>query len=716
MSGKRLLLLLFGTANGACNMKTSLQNYTSNTTTCQGYLAYDETKCTASSKCPAVVVIQDWNGMNDYEKERARMLANLGYVGFAADIYGFGTPAESMTDWMAASGMHRGNPDLYMAKINAALDKVKSYDFVDMSKVAVIGYCFGGTGIVNMAILGSDVLGVVGYHSGIQNTSRVMRSSSSGPIKTKILLHSGVRDDKATDVAVLEEEFEAANATYEIQRFGLGVMHGFTDFLGRAYDKRADVRSWASTERFLKELFLGMPDVVRGPESASLNASLQNYTSNTTTCQGYLAYNHTKCTASSKCPAVVVIQDWNGMNDYEKERARMLANLGYVGFAADIYGFGTPAESMTDWMAASGMHRGNPDLYMAKINAALDKVKSYDFVDMSKVAVIGYCFGGTGIVNMAILGSDVLGVVGYHSGIQNTSRVMRSNSSGPIKTKILLHSGVRDDTATDVAVLEEEFEAANATYEIQRFGPKVMHGFTEWSGRSYDKRADVRSWGSTEFFLHELFLGMPDAVRAPEDSNCSGVAAATTMAPGSVTVTKVKGTMALDVPSCKAFTEREGAVGAVAAGIANATGVDVKSVEVTLTCSRRLTSEGVFARRLEEVNGAYEITVPEGSATITADSVSSAITTAGSDGLTTKIAAAMTAVGITDIVVKVNSISTPTASTFVATTTTVSTTNAAASATTAGGTKAAVAISFADRPRTVMSAMAAIAGVWAIAK
>ncbi|CAE8600971.1 unnamed protein product [Polarella glacialis] len=556
-----------------------------------------------------------------------------------------------------------------------------------------------------------------------------MCSSSSGPIKTKILLHSGVRDDTATDVAVLEEEFEAANATYEIQCFGLGVMHGFTDFLGRSYNKRADVRSWASTERFLKELFLGMPDAVRGPESANLNASLQNYTSNTTTCQGYLAYNHTKCTASSKCPAVVVIQDWNGMNDYEKERARMLANLGYVGFAADIYGFGTPVESMADWGAASGMHRGNPDLYMAKINAALDKVKSYDFVDMSKIAVIGYCFGGTGIVNMAILGSDVLGVVGYHSGIQNTSRVMRSSSSGPIKTKILLHSGVRDDKATDVAVLEEEFENAGATYEIQCFGLGVMHGFTDFLGRAYDKGADVRSWGSTEFFLQELFLGMPDAVRAPEDSNCSGVVAATqappgtvaattmapdttTMAPGSVTVTRVKGTMALDVPSCKAFTEREGAVGAVAAGIANATGVDVKSVEVTLTCSRRLTSEGLFARRLEAVNGAYEITVPEASATITAVSVSSAITTAGSDGLTTKIAAAMTAVGITDIVVKVNSISTPTASTPkapVATNTKVSTTKAAASATTASG-------AFAGRHRTVMSAMAAMAGVWAIAK
>ena len=96
--------------------------------------------------------------MDDYEMERARMLADLGYVGFAADIYGRGTPVEDRADWAAAAGRHRGDPTLYMSKINAALEQVKSYSFVDTSKIAVIGYCFGGTGIVNMAILGVDVL------------------------------------------------------------------------------------------------------------------------------------------------------------------------------------------------------------------------------------------------------------------------------------------------------------------------------------------------------------------------------------------------------------------------------------------------------------------------------------------------------------------------------------------------------------------------------
>eukprot|EP00434_Breviolum_minutum_P037852 symbB.v1.2.033562.t2/scaffold4190.1/size43252/1 len=460
--------------------------------------------------------------------ERARMLAGLGYVAFAADIYGQGTPVENMQDWGAAAGAHRGNPDLYMSKIHAALDTVKTLDFVDTSKIAVIGYCFGGSGVVNMAILGVDVLGVVGFHSGIQTSSRVQwdATTNNAVVKAKVLLHSGVDDDAATDVAMLEQEFEAAGATYEIVRYGKDVYHSFTEwsaaFPGQAmYDHRADYRSWESTKLFLKELFTGLPAAERGPENDMLQTGLHNYTCNTTTCEGYVAYNSSACTSSNKCPAVVIIQDWTGMDDYEKERARMLAEHSYVAFAADIYGFGTPAENMQDWGAAAGAHRGNPDLYMSKINAALDKVKTLDFVDTSKIAVIGYCFGGSGVVNMAILGSDVLGVVGYHSGIQTSSRVQwnATTNNAVVKAKVLLHSGVDDDAATDVAMLEQEFEAAGATYEIVRYGKDIYHSFTEWSAAfpgqaMYDHRADYRSWESTKLFLKELFMGLDGAARA----------------------------------------------------------------------------------------------------------------------------------------------------------------------------------------------------------
>jgi dienelactone hydrolase len=471
-----------------------------------------------------VVVIQDWDGMNDYEKERSRMLASMGYIGFAADIYGVDTPVATMMDWINASSTHRQNSTLYMAKIHAAITKVKTLDFVDTSKIAVIGYCFGGTGIVNMALLGEDVLGVVGYHSGIAPANRVRRQNTSAPMKAKLLLHSGVKDDKATDMALLEQELEEAGAKYEIARFGSGVVHSFTAWDAKSpgqamYDRRADVRSWHSTAFFLKELFEGMPAARTAPAASALSTSLHNYTCDNQTCQGYLAFDSSMCTAAKKCPAVVVIQDWNGMNDYEKMRSRLLTKEGYVGFAADIYGIDTPVATMMDWIRASSTHRQNSTLYMAKIHAAITKVKTLDFVDTSKIAVIGYCFGGTGIVNMALLGEDVLGVVGYHSGIAPANRVRRQNTSAPMKAKLLLHSGVKDDKATDMAELEQELEEANAKYEIIRYGSGVVHSFTDAEANTpnqamYDIRADIRSWESTQRFLKELFVGLPASDRA----------------------------------------------------------------------------------------------------------------------------------------------------------------------------------------------------------
>lgn len=479
--------------------------------------------------------------MNAYEKERAGMLATLGYVGFAADIYGVGTPVENMADWGAAATSHRGNVTLYESKIQAALMQVKTYDFVDTAKIAFIGYCFGGSGIVNMAILGSDVLGVVGYHSGIAPAVRAKVSDTEPvAITAKVLLHSGAKDDSATDIALLEQEFERAGATYEIVRYGSDVFHSFTEWSANAagqamYNARADYRSWESTKLFLAELFSGMPSPAREMVDDLRTTSSEDYTCDGGTCQGYLSYKSASCTATNKCPAVVVIQDWTGMDSYEKERANMLAGMDYVAFAADIYGIGTPVENMADWSAAATKHHGNATLYYAKITAALDKVKTYDFVDTTKIATIGYCFGGTGSINMAILGSDVLGVVGYHAGVAN--RVMR-NKANPVAVtaKVLIHSGVEDDKATDIAALEQDFEDAKATYEIARYGSKIYHSFTHWSANSpgaamYNARADYRSWESTKLFLKELFAGMPMPAKAHGADMCSDTSAFVSASP-----------------------------------------------------------------------------------------------------------------------------------------------------------------------------------------
>lgn len=215
---------------------------------------------------------------------------------------------------------------------------------------------------------------------------------------------------------------------------------------------------------------------------------------------------------------MVIVQDWNGMNDYEKKRARMIADAGYVAFAADIYGVDTPKATMSDWIAASSAHSSNATKYMKKIHGAFTKLLTYDVVDSAKLAALGYCFGGTGMVNLAMVGhggvpgvtfpSGLLGVVSYHGGLSSGYAAPVSGT----RPKLLLHSGGKDDANDKISKLTDDLESVGATYEINRFGSNVLHSFTEWSANTpgqakYDARADGRSWSDTMHFLQEIFKG-----------------------------------------------------------------------------------------------------------------------------------------------------------------------------------------------------------------
>jgi dienelactone hydrolase len=238
-----------------------------------------------------------------------------------------------------------------------------------------------------------------------------------------------------------------------------------------------------------------------------------------------------------------VIQDWNGMNDYEKERAHLLAKMGFVAFAADIYGADitnswTGAGSFNDWIGASSAHRQDATLYMGKIMGAFTALSSYAFVDTSRLAAIGYCFGGTGAMNLAVVGhggphavpSGLLGVVAYHAGsggLLDPTQLSYTPSSRP---KMVLHQG-RADTAlplSTVTQLEGNMEAVDASFEVNWYGSNVGHGFTEWGGYGYHAIADARSWQATEAFLKDLFDGVTSG--SPQPTQCSADASGTTTA------------------------------------------------------------------------------------------------------------------------------------------------------------------------------------------
>jgi len=217
-----------------------------------GFLAYDET---AAGPRPGVLIVHDAGGLQEHIKEKARRLAQLGYTAFALDLYGsFPTGVED-----ALGRIHALGADIprWRAVTLAGLEALKAQPQTDGSKLAAIGYCFGGTTVYELARTGADLKGVVGFHSGLGPSS-----GEAENIKGKVLTLIGADDPLIPPPARLafEEEMRGAGVDYQITLYG-GVGHSFThpgmdgSRPGFKYDAKADARSWAEMRRFFEEIF-----------------------------------------------------------------------------------------------------------------------------------------------------------------------------------------------------------------------------------------------------------------------------------------------------------------------------------------------------------------------------------------------------------------------------------------------------------------------------
>lgn len=225
--------------------------------TMEGFHVYDDA---VVGKRPAILVIHQWTGLTDYEKRRSRALVELGYNVFAADIYGRGIRPQPPEAGKVA-GKYKGDRTLYRARLMAALDWLKSDERTDAAKVAAIGYCFGGTGVLELARAGAGVAGVVSFHGGLDAAPGL--EAQAGKIKAKILVLHGADDpySPAAQVAAFEKEFTAAKADWQLILYS-GAVHAFTEkeagddnSKGAAYNESADRRSWAAALAFFAELF-----------------------------------------------------------------------------------------------------------------------------------------------------------------------------------------------------------------------------------------------------------------------------------------------------------------------------------------------------------------------------------------------------------------------------------------------------------------------------
>jgi dienelactone hydrolase len=230
--------------------------YTEGATKLAGYVSLP---ADAKAKAPGVVVIHQWMGLTDHERKVSDDLARLGYAALAADIYGEGVRPANTGEAGKLAGSFKGNRALFRRRIAAAIEALKAQKGVDGGRIAVIGFCFGGTGALEAARGGLPVKAVVSFHGGLD----VPAGFQPGPVSAKVLVCHGAEDPfvPAKDVAAFQEEMRQSKADYVFIAYA-GAVHAFTQkeagndpSRGAAYQEAAHRRSWRHMEDFLKEIF-----------------------------------------------------------------------------------------------------------------------------------------------------------------------------------------------------------------------------------------------------------------------------------------------------------------------------------------------------------------------------------------------------------------------------------------------------------------------------
>lgn len=211
-----------------------------------------------------------------------------------------------------------------------------------------------------------------------------------------------------------------------------------------------------------------------------------------------------------------VIRD--GQNFYEQQRATMIAKeYGYVGFAADMFGADTPEVVPTrdERIALVGPLYQNTTEFAGRINAAVETVKAMPEVDPDRIALVGYCFGGTGVMSYGLNGyNSVKAIVSVHGGLNNLDDA-EPQTFGP---DLLVLSGGEDDLSSGIIELENTLDVANATWEITRYSD-IQHAWTVFEDDRYNPWADMRTWERQTQFLMEQFGDIDFTImRANEDT------------------------------------------------------------------------------------------------------------------------------------------------------------------------------------------------------
>ena len=233
-------------------------SYKIDSLTMDGYIVYDENK---EGKRPAVLVVHEWWGLNEYAKMRARELAKLGYIAMALDMYGEGRQADNPDSAGKLATPFYINPQMAKIRFDAALAKLLTYSQADAGKTAAIGYCFGGAQVINMAKLGDNLKGVVSFHGNLN-----MVPANKDLLKAEILVCHEAIDPfvPQAEAGLFKKQMDSIGAKYTFKAYE-GATHAFTNPNATAmgakfnipikYNAAADTASWKDMKEFFSSIF-----------------------------------------------------------------------------------------------------------------------------------------------------------------------------------------------------------------------------------------------------------------------------------------------------------------------------------------------------------------------------------------------------------------------------------------------------------------------------
>jgi dienelactone hydrolase len=223
--------------------------------------------------------------------------------------------------------------------------------------------------------------------------------------------------------------------------------------------------------------------------------------------KGYVTYDSRQ---QGKRPAILVVHEWWGLTDYPRSRARQLAQLGYIAMAVDMYGDGKTGDDPKTAQALATPFYKDPTLSKTRLDAAIKKLKTFPQTDTSKMAAIGYCYGGFIVLNAAKLGADLKGVVSFHGDLSGVPV-----NKNLLKAKILVCHGEADQfTNPEVAGFKKSMDSAGVDYTFKSY-PNAMHAFTNPASTengkkfnipiAYNAAADAASWNDMKAFFAKIF-------------------------------------------------------------------------------------------------------------------------------------------------------------------------------------------------------------------